>query len=114
MSLKGRLARLERALANPPELDDPWRDLWDWFRDTAFAHLEQGGFPEALALARERVAGNEPHVFRADSEPAIRDGWDFRLWVMTQTLWVAVREYPEAYEYLDACMVREVEALAAG
>jgi hypothetical protein len=108
MTQRSRLARLEATLPEPPAPDE-WHSAWLWFRDFAFAVLEEGGHAEALALARVRVAGNEPHVFPGDG-PILRSGGaDVRLWVMTQTVWTAVLGFPQAREALEAAL-RLVEA----
>jgi hypothetical protein len=104
VSLNARLTRLERILvpAVPLVPDFSWA-LWIWFREVAFAVLEEGGFAKALALVRERVSGNEPHVFPGKG-PSEGDEFDARLWVMTETVWHALRDDPAAFDALESAL----------
>jgi hypothetical protein len=76
--------------------------LWLWFKRLTFAVLTEGGFAEALALVRQRIAGNEPHVFsgKAGGTPEVR------LWIMTESLWHALRGFPAAYLALEHAVRR--------
>jgi hypothetical protein len=102
MSIKRRLDRLEQR-APAPLASDPWWERWLWFRGLAFAVLEEGNFGEAQALVRQRVEGNERQVFPGKG-PIVRNGWDVRLWVMTETVWTALGEFPEARNALEAAL----------
>jgi hypothetical protein len=102
MSIKRRLDRLEqRAPASPAS--DPWWELWLCFRSLAFAVLEEGDFGEAQTLVRQRVEANERWVFPGKG-PQVCNGWDTRLWVMTETVWTALGDFPEARNALEAAL----------
>jgi hypothetical protein len=114
--LAGRIVRAERVLGPPPG-PDPWRDLWQSYRDFVYAVLEQGGHAEALALVRQRVAGNEPHVFPGRGpilRPIAADGtdlYDVRVWVMAGTVRAVLRDHPAARQAVEQALDAEAEPL---
>jgi hypothetical protein len=98
-SLRKRLGKLEQEVPPLPESDE-WWSSWLWFRDLAYTLLELEGFSEALAFVRQRVEGNERHVFPGNG-PIIRNGSDVRRWIMVETLWAALRQHPQAQKALQ-------------
>lgn len=102
MTIERRLQAAEAQLG-PAGWEDEWWGIWVAFRDAAYATLEAGGHDEALAVARDRVAGNERHVFPGKGA-IVRDGWDVRVWVLSETVWFALQDYPEAKAALEQAL----------
>jgi len=95
MGLSARINRLEKQRPAAPPEKNPDHDCWIAFRDFAFEVLAASGHGDALARVRQRVAGNEPHI-NWSSEAA--------LWVMSQTLWSALDDFPAASAELEAAV----------
>lgn len=79
--------------------DEGWQ-TWLAFRDFAYLVLEHGGHAEALALVRERLAGNEPHLLAGGPCRSVT-GADTRLWILTETVWAGLHDYPAAKKDLE-------------
>jgi hypothetical protein len=107
MNISRRLDRIQAMLpVETPE--DPWYQLWLGFKEFAFAEPERGGFAEALGLVRQRVEGNERHVFPGHG-PILREGHDVRLWVMCETVWTALRGFPDANRAVEDALQSSFE-----
>jgi hypothetical protein len=106
VSLRSRLVRVERALGgSEPAVPHPkWR-LWLSFKEFVFRILGEGGFTEALALLRNRVALNEPGALPVD-QPLNGDREDVALWIMVETVWATVQRFPPAKEALEDALRR--------
>lgn len=102
MSFRSRLERLERELPPAPE-DDPDAEVKETFR--AFLCLVtdvlEDAHPEALRQVYKNVQGNWC-AWESSAKP------DIKWWLMRDTVWAALREFPEAERALEEA-VSELE-----
>jgi hypothetical protein len=90
MSIRRRLARLEKAAAEVRRIAGPdteAREYWGAFYAWLQAVVEP--YPDALANLRARVGANLC-TWESQAKPGVK------LWVLTETAWEALGEFPEA------------------
>jgi hypothetical protein len=105
MSIKRRIAKLEKQVPVAPDARKAahrafWAAFYEWFQEVL------APFPEALAEVRRRVAGNLC-TWDSEAKPEVK------LWVLSNTAWYALEEFPDAKEVADrafALLEKEIQA----
>jgi hypothetical protein len=105
MSIRRRLDRLEKLhLAVPADnADAEDRAMWDVFWTCMQEAIAP--WPAALALAQKRTEANMV-TWHSRALPRIK------LWLMTETFWWALAEYPEARQAAERALDALVDQVA--